>query len=50
MEVDEYVVNSLEIPGEYQPGRWSYFRKLLEYSGPFSHEKFKPSPELFKKI
>ena len=50
MEVDEHVVNGLEIPGKDQPGHWSHVRKLLERSGPFSHEKFKPSPELFKKI
>ena len=45
-----YIVNGLEIPGEDLPDRWSHVRKLLERSGPFSHEKFKPSPELFKKI
>ena len=50
MEVDEHVVNGLEIPDNYQPGRWNHVRKLLERSGPFCHEKFKPSPELFKKI
>ena len=50
MEVDEHVVNGLEIPDIDQPGRWNHVRKLLERSGPFSHEKFKPSPELFKKI
>ena len=50
MEVDEHVVNGLEIPDKDQPGHWSHVRKLLDRSGPFSHEKFKPSPELFKKI
>ena len=54
MEVDEHVVFkngiTLEIPGKDQPGRWHHVRKLLERSGPFCHEKFKPSPELFKKI
>ena len=45
-----YLVNGFEIPGKDQPGRWHHVRKLLERSGPFCHEKFKPSPELFKKI
>ena len=50
MEVDEHVVNGLEILGKDQLGRWNHVRKLLERSGPFSHKKFKPSPELFKKM
>ena len=46
MEVDEQT-NGSDIPGEDQPGRWNHVRKLLERRGPFSHENFEPSPELF---
>jgi len=45
MEVDE--VNGVEAD---HPGRWSHVRKLLERRGPFSHENFDPSPELFDTI
>ena len=43
MDVDEKSSDS----GTDWPGRWNPVRKLLERNGPFAHEDFAPSPQIF---